>query len=90
MIGYVLSGIYTNFDVIPFDSYKWWVPLTYTTNTERNFDKTMTDVQWFNTTTQGKASVRSGQASFGLTQQLEVRLWSDHDRCPLVQHNNWR
>lgn len=37
-----------------FDSYKWWVPLTYTTGTDNNFNKDRTDVKWFNTTSKGR------------------------------------
>lgn len=34
-------------------SYEWWVPLTYTTKSENKFNKERTDVEWFNTTSQG-------------------------------------
>jgi hypothetical protein len=34
-------------------SYEWWVPLTYTTKTENNFNKNRADVKWFNSTSQG-------------------------------------
>lgn len=44
----------TSKQCLTFDSYKWWVPLTYTTGTDNNFNKDRADVKWFNTTSKGK------------------------------------
>ena len=63
-------------------------PLVQHNNSSLDFRQIMTEVHWFNTTTEGKTSVRSWQTSIALTQQLEVRLGSDHDRPLLIQHNN--
>lgn len=44
----------TSKQCLTFDSYKWWVPLTYTTGTDNNFNKDRADVKWFNTTSKGR------------------------------------
>ncbi|XP_062585470.1 uncharacterized protein LOC134247152 isoform X2 [Saccostrea cucullata] len=59
--------------ISPF-GYKWWVPLTYTTKTEKNFKKNSNDVKWFNTTSQEFAdpSVKTSDWIIANTDQYGV------------------